>query len=377
MDISILRYLDILIGFAMVMVLTSSFVTLLTQMVHSLNKTRAMILEQGIAALLKRAEPRLGEHASDIAQAVLRWQHASGDNDNKRDVIVREQLIRILLEIVADPSPADPQIGISQDAKDALAKLFADVSDQLDGTAYAQQLLEKIDRSICELETKNPDLATHVIQAQAIVEAKAGKFVDAIMTRFDNVSESMSAIFTAHSHRVTFLLALLVALALPLDTIDLLQRLSSDDKLRDVLVTEAIKETASDNQTQMPNPNQNNVKASPSLQPTNANNNTLDDIDIGAVKKAYAELNDPQLNLISRGGWSKILEFDQPSLGYYLEFILGCFLTGLLLSIGAPFWFEALKDLLNLRSSLAKADDSARNMRMTDQTKITNSSVES
>jgi len=368
MDISILRYLDILIGFALVMALVSSFVTLLTQIVHTLSKTRSKLLEQGIASLLKRAEPSLADHANDIAQAVLRWQNASGDSDDKREVIVREQLVKILLEIVADPSPADPQNGISQEAKDALAKLFTDESGQLDSTAYAQKLLETIDRGICELETKNPKLASHVVHAQAIVEAKAGKFIDATMTRFDGMSENVSAIFTSHSHRITFLVSLLLALALPLDTIDLLKSLSSDDKLRDALVTEAIKESASHNQASPPIQVQSPDKANQPLTPAASNTNALDDIDFAAVKKAYGQLNDPQLNLVSHGGWSSILEFDQPSLVFYLEFIFGCFLTGLLLSIGAPFWFNALKDLLNLRSSVAKTDDAAREMRGNDQT---------
>jgi hypothetical protein len=35
------------------------------------------------------------------------------------------------------------------------------------------------------------------------------------------------------------------------------------------------------------------------------------------------------------------------------------------LSLGAPFWYDALKDLLKLRSSLAKKDDDARKDRQT------------
>ena len=45
MDISILKYLDVLIGLAVVMILASSFVTLLTQFVLSIGNRRSMFLE--------------------------------------------------------------------------------------------------------------------------------------------------------------------------------------------------------------------------------------------------------------------------------------------------------------------------------------------
>jgi hypothetical protein len=43
----------------------------------------------------------------------------------------------------------------------------------------------------------------------------------------------------------------------------------------------------------------------------------------------------------------------------------GIVLTWVLLSLGAPFWYDALKDLLKLRSSLAKKDEDARKERQT------------
>ena len=44
----------------------------------------------------------------------------------------------------------------------------------------------------------------------------------------------------------------------------------------------------------------------------------------------------------------------------------GVVLTWILLSLGAPFWYDALKDLLKLRSSLAKKEEDARTERQTD-----------
>ena len=48
----------------------------------------------------------------------------------------------------------------------------------------------------------------------------------------------------------------------------------------------------------------------------------------------------------------------------------GVVLTWILLSLGANFWYDALKDMLKLRSTLAKKEEDARIDRQTDTSKI-------
>jgi hypothetical protein len=43
--------------------------------------------------------------------------------------------------------------------------------------------------------------------------------------------------------------------------------------------------------------------------------------------------------------------------------LLGILVTALLLSFGAPFWYGALRNLLQLRSTLAAKDDAQRTAR--------------
>jgi hypothetical protein len=47
---------------------------------------------------------------------------------------------------------------------------------------------------------------------------------------------------------------------------------------------------------------------------------------------------------------------------------LGLLVTWMLLSLGAPFWYDALKDLLKLRSTLATKEEADRNDRARGQT---------
>jgi len=45
--------------------------------------------------------------------------------------------------------------------------------------------------------------------------------------------------------------------------------------------------------------------------------------------------------------------------------LLGIVLTAMLLSLGAPFWYNALKNLIRLRSAIAQKDDDQRLSRQT------------
>jgi len=435
MDISILKYLDVLIGFAIVMALASVFVTALTHIIISRTIDRAEILQQGIAILLKRADPKLGENADKVAEAVLQWQPTSGDENDKRNVIVREQLVRILLEIAAPDATkldAAAKSAIQQSlfpnrfaaaAVEPVAPANAPVAvvDGLD----AAKLLEIIDRESCKLEAEHPDLAGHIVHTKAIVKANAGKFINAVMIGFDTMSENMTAHFAAKARLVTFFIALGVALLLPLDTLELLERLSTDDKLRTALVTEAIEKSASYEKSAQSAPSTDKTnKATPAVakttQPapsTDTPNKTspavwnpeTHSVDFNAVKNAYADLNDPKLGLASHGGWPNIFnsfklqapksdalgnQAKAPEIKGFFGFLFshefwdtiisprfscfmlsfqfwsilpGCFLSALLMTMGAPFWFDALKNLLKLRSSLSRTDDEAREKRRTDQ----------
>ncbi len=53
------------------------------------------------------------------------------------------------------------------------------------------------------------------------------------------------------------------------------------------------------------------------------------------------------------------------TLDNFLMKLLGITLTAALLSLGAPFWYSALKNLIRLRSLIAQKDDEQRETRQT------------
>jgi hypothetical protein len=52
---------------------------------------------------------------------------------------------------------------------------------------------------------------------------------------------------------------------------------------------------------------------------------------------------------------------------FSIQKLIGVLLSTALLSLGAPFWYEALKSTLKLRSTLAEKDDAQRLERQTTQ----------
>lgn len=82
---------------------------------------------------------------------------------------------------------------------------------------------------------------------------------------------------------------------------------------------------------------------------------TLDDLYLEQLKSSVAQLGELDIR-----PWSKGLEFYWTSEGLRVENVLGVLITAALLTLGAPFWFKALKNLSGLRdllSPLRRDDD--------------------
>ena len=99
--------------------------------------------------------------------------------------------------------------------------------------------LKKIRDVSMQLEAANPSLAVDVRQTMAILQEARSDFVAKINNSFDQAIDRVSSRFTASTRAITFVAALLVAGALQVDTIGLVNRLSADDMLRQAFVTRA------------------------------------------------------------------------------------------------------------------------------------------
>src|SRR6266581_1535922 len=228
-----LKSIDILIGLSVVMLVVSMAVTLLTQFVISTLNTRGSHLMRGLRDLLQQLDPALSRKISkEISKKVLRHPLISDVGKRLGTVVHREEFIKMLLDLASENGPQR----LEMDALDALKKAM-----ERNGIADPKAALENIRSFTLALEKSNPDLANNVRLNTAIMHEASSQFVAKLHGWFDQTIDRVADRFTASTRVVTIVVALMVAFAIQLDTLALVNRLSTDTALRQSLVQAAKK----------------------------------------------------------------------------------------------------------------------------------------
>jgi hypothetical protein len=320
-----LKTLDILIGATTVVLLFSMAVTVITQALTNLFQRRGRHLKAGLADLLQQLGIPTRHYAEDIADHVLRHPMISDGKGKLGTVVKREEFVKLLLDFASGE-------GISTLGDESKKALLA--VSQRNGIADPLSALKNIRALELQLEASDPQLASNVRQALAIVHGAGSDFVARINSWYDQTIDRVSQRFTSYTHLATIGIAAVVVLTVQLDIIAVLDRLSIDDQFRNAVVDVSAKQYAGDASTAQTNP-----------------------------RPYYDLLSQAGLvTLPTSAGWPNQLKETRK--------IPGMVLSVLLLSLGAPFWYSVLKDLLQLRSSVAQKDDAQRSQRQTGQTGV-------
>jgi hypothetical protein len=316
-----LKSLDIVIGFSVVMLVLSMAVTVLTQAVASALNWRGKHLLDGLTALLHQLDDKALPLpvARQVAERVLKHRLIQSPTGRYGSVIEREELIRLLLEFGAAAPPkamaaaagggAPVTVAANPSPMASLAQALANT-----GIGNPAQVAEQARLLAVKLEATEPTLAAHARHARALAIQAESQFLARINGWFDQTMDRVAQRFAYWTRVVTALAAILVAFGLQLDAFGLLNRLSMDDQLRNALVARAVQQQA---------PLQTAV---------------TDLVPVPASLEAW------------RQGWAE-------------RSVIGMALSAMLLGMGAPFWFNALKHLVSLRPLLAAKDDAQRRER--------------
>ena len=316
-----LKTLDILIGATIVILLFSMAVTVVTQAITTLLQRKGKHLRDGLTDLLRQ----LGISDKDIAQrisdAVLKHPLVATAGGNLGTVIHREEFTRLLLDFSSGQGAAT----LDEDAKHALVETL-----QRNGISDPGEALKNIQAMALQLQASNPELANHVREGLAILHGASSQFVARVNSWFDQTIDRVSERFTRYTHRWVFAISVLVVLTVQLDIIGVVDRLSIDDQFRNTIVYSVAKTT--------------------SMQ------------DSSSFKPYY--------NLLGKAGLIVLPLSDGAWLGGFGEIRKwpGMLISMMLVSLGAPFWYNILKQLLELRSGLADKDDAQRAQRQSTQT---------
>lgn len=373
-----LKTIDVLLGLTVVMLIASMAVTVLTQFITSLRNSRGKHLARGLGDLLQQIDPQLERTVADqISHAVLTHPmicHLQGVpllGTKLGDTIHREEFTKLLMDMASGQSFGLDKNLFPDSTKEKLKGLLK--NNGIDDPAGT---LDNVRAYALQLEQANPELATNVRQSIALMQEANSRFVAKINSWFDQTIDRVSDRFTASTRVVTVACSVVVVAAVQLDTIDVINRLSMDDQLRSQLVAKAIKldkvdlnlTAAAQTQTTDKTPaagkdNGNQPAAAPAdaEKTVQQPNDKPTSVNSQSVKDDLKELETLGLiNIIGSGQTSWWDHWCEVS-------VIGILLSVVLVSLGAPFWYGALKNLLKLRSALAGKDDQQRQERQSTQ----------
>ena len=381
-----LQHFDTVLSFAVVMLLLSLLVTTLVQMALAATELRGVVLQWGIARLLTQLSPDLKEHAELIAEAVLTHpmiQHAP----NKRATSIRkEELIRLLDDLANNASALDrfPM------TKAALKQVLGVTPDPVFSMA-AEQLKTSLKEAF-------PQGKLQVQQAVDTTFADSRQAATQVRVWFDTVMDRTTEHFLARTRTITVIVALALAFYLHVDSLSIIRQLASEPELRAKLVQSADATLRRAETTFALNVNTQAIASAAiaavrSDYSTNAEgqllaksptdlvarqagedwlNATLEkstnreaiiasyhgkfdektQVWLGALTQSAKDL-----NTSLRSADLTIIPSPPPPFGDYFSkpgHFLGTLMTVFFLSLGAPFWYNALRQMANLRPAVAE-----------------------
>jgi hypothetical protein len=305
---SMLDQLDILIGIALVMSVTSLLVTLIVQAASSFFALRGKNLHWGVATLLRELD----------TTATLKPEEAGA---------------------IARGALSHPLVSGSALFGERIGQWFENGADWKLATAVRSEELVAILRKLA-----NDPKASDALKA--LLKSSGGEAtLDNIGAWFDATMDRVSQRFGTHMRMWTIAVSFAVALLLQMDVLSIYSRLASDSALRASFVGQAVKtsETLAADATRPLAPGESDA----------AKQKAIEDYHAAAAQW--------QTTLTTLGPLGFLPGLGGQYCALSTAKVLGLLLGGMLLSLGAPFWFNALKTLTSLRPVLAqKVDQRAR-----------------
>jgi hypothetical protein len=389
------EHFDTVMSFVVIMLLLSMLITVLVQCVVALSGLRGWNLHFGVIQLLEQLDPGLEKHAKSVAKAIL--EHPSvapmpvGKWGRRKATAIRpEELLHILRDLSQSSSELESSV------KDAL---MAAVDKA--GTPDPEDLGHRIDTAVGELKKMFPAQSEAVRDAVHRGLAKTSLLESHVKTWFNTVMDRTTERFVLYTRWITAFLAFALAIGLHVDSLQLFKQLSGSPELRAKLIQSADSTLqqagviAADRQKPKP-------LASEAIRAMASGLNNEDDrkllVTVPDGLTTREEGRKWLDNTFTQPELSELLvaydrQFEEETLNYLKELRVsfddvksslntagiqlalpktggsggagwylgpGVLMTGLFLSLGAPFWFNALRQLANLRPAIAgKVDKEA------------------
>jgi len=377
-----LEYVNIVFAFAVVMLLLSLVITIAVQIIVTVFGIRGRNLIWGVTKVLERS-PTLKNKAREIADAALHHPAVTPTKFTATAIGSKE-----LIAVLHDLATAENE---SLDA--TLKKELKDVLDEtipLETRAYAETLAR-------EFKALFPTEAEKMNEVLNLVKKKTLKLKSNFEGWFDTVMNRTTDRFVIHTRIFTIVFAILLAGGLQIDSLELIKTLSTDVALRNALIKSADRtldrageillsksipvealESVRDKFEALKAKTIPNTLATRNDGLAWLTSELAESGKLAEIKEAYLKefdrLTPQRLERLGKymlevkdqvevsslvflpGSWSAYLNSWKKIGGH----IPGIILSALLLSLGAPFWFNALRSIATLRTILAGKTDPSK-----------------
>ena len=362
---NILHYLNVIIGFSLIMLLLSIVTTFAAQTWVLIFKTKSRAVgngltsmleemgfekafaKQNVDALLNKGSSIFGKKFGGVLNKLSAYFLAGAPKH-----IGREEFVLLLLRKAVSDNELAMKLG------------FADQTT-------AQNQLEALEKDMLVEETKDPTLPAQVWRTKAmqkIVPELASK----IFARFDDVLDRATEDVSTFGKFLGIILTLpLLLMYWPVDSFKLLNRLNNDQILSAQLagiaeatlpsLKKAHEEFLRCQETTKPTPDVKDT-CEPSRQALQKIAN--DTINLGVMGGVFG--NEAERNVKCT---IPLTDISIPFMEQCKKAVLtpGIFVTWILVSLGSAFWLGLLNKVLGLRSELSKKLDAQRELRATSQ----------
>lgn len=339
-----LEILDVVLGLAFVYLLLSLVCSAINEYVASVLNLRGKALIDGIEQLLDDAnDPHLRSDVLNHRLIRSMYTRSVFGRERPPSYIPARSFAMALLDAVENPSPAtkaaheaapDPDRKRVDPGKQGVRDILDLLKDDALGDVV-QSLADTVDET-AEAAPLPAATRRKVASAVATSRTELQKLHDSVEVWFNNAMDRVSGAYKRRTQMWLFCIGLLVAVLMNADTVGMWRQLSSNQQLRDSLAKTAVDQLpgiaplAAQPGDTVPPPNAAHAKA--------------------VYDSAMAQLDRSQL----RFGWTAadaqgIWVAPQPR--PVLRKLLGLFITAVALSLGAPFWFDVLNKIVNIRAA--------------------------
>jgi hypothetical protein len=338
-----LERLDTLIAFATVLLGVSLLVTILNQMIASLLGHRATYLKDGIVDLLTTLDPKLVPYLKTIVNDVLTHKLASDS-------------------IFAHQSWAPQRWKLASTIRpEELPKLLTLVSQ---GKLYEQSItdiLNQVNPTLAreaELMTKlAPSAAATTDQLIRELSNSTTKAIGRLEAGFNSTMDRVRQRFTLQMRIWTIVFSMLFAFVYHMDAKKIYAQLSADPVLRASLsnVSNDLMKTYSE-VTATPSTGAGPGEQRPAAGNAPAGTNPTPEARSKELDERAKKLSEAYRDVRGKLSDFNLALFEVPQPWYRWESseIFGILVMAGFLSLGAPFWYNTLKNLVNLRSQVAQ-----------------------